>query len=122
MYSEEEKKTLMKELKEMESLKVDTGSEGEILQNDIIDFITEGNGDKYDLISRIELFTYAFKLFSRKEVTLSDNQFIVYLNDEVGGIKLVTRTSHFEKAVREARISYEKLNGYSSEKKAIMVY
>ena len=83
MYSEEEKKTLMKELKEMESLKVDTGSEGEILQNDIIDFITEGNGDKYDLISRIELFTYAFKLFSRKEVTLSDNQFIVYLNDSI---------------------------------------
>ena len=83
MYSEEEKKTLMKELKEMESLKVDTGSEGEILQNDIIDFITEGNGDKCDLISRIELFTYAFKLFSRKEVTLSDNQFIVYLNDSI---------------------------------------
>lgn len=52
----------------------------------------------------------------------SKKEFIVYLNDEVGGIKLVTRTSHFEKAVREARISYEKLNGYSSEKKAIMVY
>ena len=36
MYSDEEKSELMKELKEMESLKVDTGDEGKILQKDII--------------------------------------------------------------------------------------
>ena len=83
MYSEEEKAELMKELKEMESLKVDTGNEGEILQNDLIDYIETGNGDKNDLIFRIELFTYAFKLFSRREVKLDNNQFIVYLNDSI---------------------------------------
>ena len=83
MYSEEEKAELMKELKEMESLKVDTGNEGEILQNDLIDYIENGNGDKNDLIFRIELFTYAFKLFSRREVKLDNNQFIVYLNDSI---------------------------------------
>lgn len=83
VYSEEEKAELMEELKEMESLKVDTGNEGEILQNDLIDYIENGNGDKQDLIFRIDLFTYAFKLFSRKEVKLDNNQFIVYLNDSI---------------------------------------
>lgn len=83
MYSEEEKNQLMEELKDMESLKVDTGSEGEILQNDLIDYIVNGNGDRQDLIFRIELFTYAFKLFSRKEVKLENNQFFVFLNDSI---------------------------------------
>lgn len=83
MYSEDEKAKLMDELKEMESLKVDTGDEGEILQNDLIDYIVNGNGDSEDLIFRIELFTYAFKLFSRKEVKLENNQFFVYLNDSI---------------------------------------
>ena len=83
MYSEDEKAQLMRELKEMESLKVDTGDEGKILQNDLIDYIENGAGDEYDLISRIEMYTYAFKLFSRKEVKLTDNQFIVYLNDSI---------------------------------------
>lgn len=83
MYSEDEKAQLMRELKEMESLKVDTGDEGKILQNDLIDYIENGAGDEYDLISRIEMYTYAFKLFSRKEVKLTDNQFFVYLNDSI---------------------------------------
>ena len=83
MYSEEEKEKLMEDLKEMESLKVDTGEEGKILQKDLIDYIVNGNGDKEDLTFRIELFTYAFKLFSRKEVKLDNNQFIVYLNDSI---------------------------------------
>ena len=83
MYSEDEKNRLMEELKEMESLKVDTGDEGKILQNDLIEFITNGNGDKDDLVFRIELFTYAFKLFSRKEVRFENNQFHVYLNDSI---------------------------------------
>ena len=83
MYSEDEKEKLMKELKEMESLKVDTGDEGKILQSDLIDYIVNGNGDKEDLIFRIELFTYAFKLFSRKEVKFVNNQFTVYLNDSI---------------------------------------
>lgn len=83
MYSQEEKNRLMEELKEMESLKVDTGDEGKILQNDLIDYIVNSNGDKEDLIFRIELFTYAFKLFSRKEVKFENNQFFVYLNDSI---------------------------------------
>lgn len=83
MYSEDEKAKLMEELAEMEALKVDTGDEGEILQKDLIDFIVNGNGDKNDLIFRIELFTYAFKLFSRRDVKLENNQFTVYLNDSI---------------------------------------
>lgn len=83
MYSEDEKAQLMRELKEMESLKVDTGDEGKILQNDLIDYIENGAGDEYDLVSRIEMYTYAFKIFSRKEVKLTGNQFFVYLNDSI---------------------------------------
>lgn len=83
MYSDEKKAELMEELKEMETLKVDTGSEGEILQKDLIDFIENGNGDKEDLKFRIEYFAYAFKLFCRKEVKFEDNQFILYLNDSL---------------------------------------
>lgn len=83
MYSEDEKEKLMEDLKEMESLKVDTGDEGKILQDDLIDYIANGNGDREDLTFRIELFTYAFKLFSRKEVKLENNQFTVYLNDSI---------------------------------------
>ena len=83
MYSDEEKDKLMEELKEMESLKLDTGSEGKVLQKDLIDYMVNGNGDKEDLIFRIELFTYAFKLFSRKEVKLDKNQFFIYLNDSI---------------------------------------
>ncbi|MBR5954668.1 MAG: hypothetical protein IK021_04565 [Methanobrevibacter sp.] len=83
MYSDEKKAELMEELKEMEALKVDTGSEGEILQKDLIDFIENGNGDKENLKFRIEYFAYAFKLFCRKEVKFEDNQFILYLNDSL---------------------------------------
>ena len=82
-YSEDEKAQLMRELKEMESLKVDTGDEGKILQEDLIDYMENSVGDEYDLTSRIEMYTYAFKLFSRKEVKLKDNQFSVYLNDSI---------------------------------------
>lgn len=35
MYSEDEKKQLMEDLKEMETFKVDTGNEGKILQKDL---------------------------------------------------------------------------------------
>ena len=83
MYSDKEKTELMEELKEMESLKVDTGSEGELLQKDLIDFIENDNGDKNDLEFRIEYFAYAFKLFCRKEVKFVNNQFILYLNDSI---------------------------------------
>ena len=82
-YSEDEKAQLMRELKEMESLKVDTGDERKILQEDLIDYMENSVGDEYDLTSRIEMYTYAFKLFSRKEVKLKDNQFSVYLNDSI---------------------------------------
>ena len=83
MYSDDEKTELMNELKEMEALKVDTGNEGKILQKDLIDFIENGNGDKDDLKFRIEYFSYAFKLFCRKEVNLENNQFTLYLNDSL---------------------------------------
>ena len=83
MYSDEEKAQLMEELKEMESLKVDTGDEGKILQEDLIDFMVNSNGDKEDLTFRLELYTYAFKLFSRKSIKIDRNQFYVYLNDSI---------------------------------------
>lgn len=83
MYSEEEKKKLMEELREMEALKVDIGDEGVMLQKDLVEFITNGIGDRQDLVSRIEMFFYGFKIFCRKEVALSDNQFTVFTNDSI---------------------------------------
>ena len=46
----------MKEIKEMESLKVDTGSEGEILQNDIIDFVILNEREESLFFTRIKCF------------------------------------------------------------------
>ena len=73
----------MKELEEMESLKVDTGDEGKILQEDIIDYFTNNKGDKEELSSRIELYAYAFKLFCRKPVKIHNNEFTIFLNDSL---------------------------------------
>lgn len=67
MYNEEEKQQLMDDLKEMETFRADTGDEGKILQNDLKEFFINGVGDKQDLIFRIELYFYAFKLFCRKK-------------------------------------------------------
>lgn len=83
MYSDEEKKQLMDDLVEMETFKADVGDEGKILQEDIKRFFERGDGDREDLIFRIELYFYAFKLFCRKTVTMSDNQFTIYLNDSL---------------------------------------
>lgn len=83
MYSEEEKKKLMEELREMEALKVDIGDEGVILQKDLVEFITDGIGDRQDLVSRIEMFFYGFKIFCRREVDLENNQFTVFTNDSI---------------------------------------
>ena len=83
MYSDDEKIKLMNELKDMESLKVDVGSEGEILQNELTDYFINSNGDGDDLIFRIELYFYAFKLFSRRSVRIDRNEFIFYLNDSL---------------------------------------
>ncbi len=83
MYAEDEKKKLMEDLKEMESLKVDIGDEGKILQKDLVEFITAGVGDKDDLILRIELLFYGFKIFCRKDVKLEQNQFIIFTNDSI---------------------------------------
>ena len=66
MYSEEEKRQLMDDLKEMETFRADVGDEGKILQKDLKEYFINGIGDKDDLIFRIELYFYAFKLFSRK--------------------------------------------------------
>jgi len=55
MYSEDEKKQLMEDLKEMETFRADTGDEGKILQEDLKDFFINGNGDEQDLIFRIEM-------------------------------------------------------------------
>ena len=83
LYSDEEKKQLMDDLAEMETFKADVGDEGKILQEDLKDYFINGNGDKQDLIFRLELYFYAFKLFCRKEVVIDRNQFIVYLNDSL---------------------------------------
>lgn len=83
MYNEEEKQQLMDDLKEMETFRADTGDEGKILQNDLKEFFINGVGDKQDLIFRIELYFYAFKLFCRKEVKIDRNQFTIYLNDSI---------------------------------------
>lgn len=83
MYNEEEKQQLMDDLAEMETFKADTGDEGKILQDDLKDYFINGNGDKEDLIFRIELYFYAFKLFCRKGVKIDRNQFTIYLNDSL---------------------------------------
>lgn len=83
MYSDEEKQQLMNDLKEMETFKADVGDEGKILQKDLKEYFINGNGDKQDLIFRIELYFYAFKLFCRKSVKIDRNQFIIFLNDSL---------------------------------------
>lgn len=83
MYSEEEKKQLMRDLVEMETFKADVGDEGKILQEDLKEYFINGNGDKEDLIFRLELYFYAFKLFCRKQAKISNNQFTIFLNDSI---------------------------------------
>ena len=83
MYNEEEKQQLMDDLKEMETFKADVGDEGKILQEDLKEYFINGNGDKQDLIFRIELYFYAFKLFCRKEVVIDINHFTVFQNDSL---------------------------------------
>lgn len=83
MYSDEEKKQLMEDLVEMETFKVDVGDEGKVLQEDLKDYFINGNGDKEDLIFRMEMYFYAFKLFSRKPIQIFRNQFVIFLNDSL---------------------------------------
>lgn len=83
MYNEEEKQQLMNDLVEMETFQADTGDEGKILQEDLKKYFINGEGDKQDLIFRIELYFYAFKLFCRKEVLIDRNQFTIFLNDSL---------------------------------------
>lgn len=83
MYNEEEKQELMNELKEMETFKADTGDEGKVLQEDLKKFFIDSEGDEEDLIFRIELYFYAFKLFCRKKVKIDRNQFTIFLNDSL---------------------------------------
>lgn len=81
MYNEEEKQQLMNDLIEMETFQADVGDEGKILQKDLKEYFINGNGDREDLIFRLEYYFYAFKLFCRKSIKIDRNQFIVYLND-----------------------------------------
>ena len=83
MYNDEEKQQLINDLIEMETFKADTGDEGKILQQDLKEYFINGNGDREDLVFRLELYFYAFKLFCRKDVKIDRNQFIVYLNDSL---------------------------------------
>lgn len=83
MYNEEEKQELMNDLKEMETFQADTGDEGKILQEDLKRYFIDGEGDEEDLIFRIELYFYAFKLFCRKQVKIDRNQFTIFLNDSL---------------------------------------
>lgn len=83
MYNEEEKQQLMDDLVEMETFRADVGDEGKILQEDLKNYFANGEGDKQDLIFRLELYFYAFKLFCRKEVQINGNQFTIFLNDSI---------------------------------------
>lgn len=83
MYSDEEKQQLMKDLAEMETFQADVGDEGKILQEDLKKYFIDGEGDKQDLIFRLEMYFYAFKLFCRKEVKIDRNQFVIFLNDSL---------------------------------------
>ena len=83
MYSDRQKQELMDDLVEMETFKSDVGDEGIILQKDLKDFFINANGNSEDLIFRLELYFYAFKLFCRKQIKIDRNQFIVYLNDSI---------------------------------------
>ena len=83
MYSDEEKKQLMEDLVEMETFKADVGDEGKILQEDLKEFFKKDIGDKEDLIFRLELYFYAFKLFCRRSVKIDENQFTIFLNDSL---------------------------------------
>ena len=83
MYSDEEKQQLMDDLVEMETFKADVGDEGKVLQEDLKEYFINGNGDKEDLIFRLELYFYAFKLFCRKDIEINRNQFTVFLNDSL---------------------------------------
>ena len=83
MYSEKEKQELMDDLVEMETFRADTGDEGKILQEDLKKYFINGDGDVEDLIFRIELYFYAFKLFCRKQVKIDRNQFTIFLNDSL---------------------------------------
>jgi hypothetical protein len=90
MYNEEEKQQLMNDLVEMETFKADTGDEGIILQEDLKNYFINGEGDKDDLIFRLELYFYAFKLFCRKDVVIDRNRFTIYLNDSLLDYHLIT--------------------------------
>ena len=94
MYSDEEKQQLMDDLKEMETFKADVGDEGKILQEDLKDYFINGNGDVEDLIFRIELYFYAFKLFCRKKVVIDRNQFTIFLNDSLLDWHLINLVMH----------------------------
>ena len=83
MYNEEEKQQLIADLAEMETFKADVGDEGKILQDDLKKYFESNVGDKQDLIFRLELYFYAFKLFCRKEVKIDRNQFTIFLNDSI---------------------------------------
>lgn len=83
MYTDKEKQQLMDDLVEMETFQADVGDEGKILQEDLKEFFINGNGDREDLIFRLELYLYAFKLFCRKKVKIDQNQFTVFLNDSL---------------------------------------
>jgi hypothetical protein len=83
MYNEEEKQQLMNDLVDMETFQADTGDEGKILQEDLKKYFIDSEGDKEDLIFRLELYFYAFKLFCRKDIVIYRNQFTVYLNDSL---------------------------------------
>ena len=52
-------------------------------EKDLKEFFINGTGDKEDLIFRLELYFYAFKLFCRKSIKIDRNQFMVYLNDSI---------------------------------------
>ena len=111
MYNEEEKKQLMDDLVEMETFKVDIGDEGKILQDDLKKYFLNDKGNKDDLIFRLEMYFYAFKLFCRKDITIDKNQFSVYLNDSILDYHLINLVkkdlTDFELEIEAVKINNE---------------
>ena len=87
MYNEDEKQQLMNDLVEMETFQADTGDEGKILQDDLKKYFINGEGDRQDLIFRIELYFYAFKLFCRKEAKIDSAIFCTDLTTFTGSLR-----------------------------------
>lgn len=78
---ENNKDKIFNEIKELTSISEDTTQEAKDLQNDLIEYLENNNGDKEDLIYKIDLYLYGQKLFVRKGTRINSDGFEVYLSN-----------------------------------------